>query len=1031
METVNKVMLRLMCALLLSGVVSLSVQGQQANLPTLTLGQTVERSLSVEEANQFQLQLSTGEFARVQIEPTDCPVIVLLQTSAGKPLFEVNRRSIPRGVLQIVANEAQALRVVVRVQPGQKETVSYRLTLTEKRVATDPECERFVAEVEAEAARRLAGEGKVASLRQALHHWQSVLVRWQKLGDRLQQGRAQNSIASCWNYLNQPAQARQAAEQSLALARAVSDRSGESYALGSISGSYLRTDLQQALNWGFQAISVARETGEQEELARLLYTLGIAYRRLGQPTKARDFYLEARQILQALGNRDREMTVVLALANIHNDLGEAEQALALYQAVREHSHAHNNQREEADALNNIAVIQQRLNRYEEAVQNYEASLALKRVIGYQQAEAVTLRNLALIYRSLQRITEARTALQQAMEIERQSGHQRGEMLTLNAVALLESELGNLTAAIESNTKALALAEELRARLTSADVRATFLSTTRPYYELQLDLFLRLHASEPAPQAKANYLAAAWQTLEQSRARSLLELLRESTDGLRRELAPDIAAKQALLRQQIETKENAINQLGNTKEAAETRTRLRRDESLLLAEYDQLEAQIHARDPRFANLMQAEIPALVQVQQVLLDDKTLLLEYALGAEHSWLLAVTCTGLQSFPLPPRKEIEQAARALYQLMETRAKPPIFRSITEAQQWREAQEQQFQKAARQLSKMVLAPVQDVLPNKRLLIVPDGALFYVPFAALPEPMAGGRWPVVRKKNSTPPSPATNSSKQTTTNRPPATDHRPPLIVNHEILTLPSASTLALLRHQWNGRSATAKVLAIFADPVFALNDERLTKVTSATRNYAAPNNADLARLPFARREAEALTALVAAPQRKLALDFAAQRAAVLNEDLRPFRYVHFATHGLLNNEHPELSALALSLVNQQGAPQDGYLRTMDVFNLKLNAELVVLSGCQTALGKEVNGEGLLGLTRGFMYAGARRVLASLWQVNDAATAELMQRFYQGMLGEQKLSPAAALRAAQIEMRRNPRWHSPYYWGAFSLQGEW
>jgi CHAT domain-containing protein len=969
------------------------------------------------ESHDYQVLLAAGEYVQVRVEPPDCPLVIALQEAAGKPLFDLNRRSSPRGILQIVANEAHAFRVVVRVQPGQKESVSYRLTLAESRTATEPERERFAAEVEAEEARRLVGEGKAAAMREALTRWQAVLARWQKLGDRLQQGRTQNSIASCWNSLNQPENARQAAEQSLALARAVADRSGEAYALGNVSGSYLRTDLQQALNWGFQAMAVARETDEQEELARLLYTLGLVYRRLGQPTKARDFYLEARQILQALGNQDREMTIVLALANIQGDLGEEEQALALSQTAREHFHARGRQREEADALNNIAVSQKRLNRYEEAVQNYEASLALKRVIGYQQTEALTLRNLALIYRALKRISEARTALQQAMEIERQFGHQRGEMLTLNAVASLESELGNLSAALESNTKALTLAEELRTVLTSPEVRATFLSTTRPFYELQLDLFLRLHASETAPQAKANYLAAAWQTLEQSRARSLWELLRESTDGLRRELAPDIAAKQAQLRQRIEAKETAINQLGSAKDAAETRTRLRRDESLLLAEYDQLEAQIRARAPRFASLTQTEIPSLAQVQQTLLDDKTLLLEYALGPERSWLLAVTRTSLHSFPLPPRSEIEQPARALYQLMATRAKPPIFRTITEAQRWREAQDQQFQQAAQQLSKMVLAPAQELLPNKRLLIVPEGALYYVPFAALSEPVGGSQLSVVSSKGKP--------------NRPPTTGHQPPLIVKHEILMLPSVSTLIALRREGGGRALAPKTLAIFADPVFAQNDERVTTTRAVTRDNAVAGSVALPRLPASRREAEALAALVAEPQKKVALDFAAQRAAVLNEVLSQYRYVHFATHGLLDNGHPELSALALSLVDRQGAALDGYLRTLDVFKLQLNADLVVLSGCQTALGKEVNGEGLLGLTRGFLYAGARRVVASLWQVNDAATAELMQQFYQGMLGEQKLSPAAALRAAQRKLQKDPRWQSPYYWAAFTLQGEW
>jgi CHAT domain-containing protein len=151
---------------------------------------------------------------------------------------------------------------------------------------------------------------------------------------------------------------------------------------------------------------------------------------------------------------------------------------------------------------------------------------------------------------------------------------------------------------------------------------------------------------------------------------------------------------------------------------------------------------------------------------------------------------------------------------------------------------------------------------------------------------------------------------------------------------------------------------------------------------------------------------------------------------LGQYRIVHFATHGLINSEHPELSGLVLSLIDENGKPQDGFLRMSEIFNLEMPADLVVLSACQTALGKEVKGEGLVGLTRGFMHAGAQRVVASLWQVDDLATAELMKHFYRGMLKE-NLRPAAALRVAQIELSKSPRWSSPYYWAGFVIQGEW
>jgi CHAT domain-containing protein len=186
--------------------------------------------------------------------------------------------------------------------------------------------------------------------------------------------------------------------------------------------------------------------------------------------------------------------------------------------------------------------------------------------------------------------------------------------------------------------------------------------------------------------------------------------------------------------------------------------------------------------------------------------------------------------------------------------------------------------------------------------------------------------------------------------------------------------------------------------------------------------------LRFSRQEAEGITALAPEEKSLKAIDFKANKPTATSVDLSQYRIVHFATHGLLNSQHPELSGIVLSLVDEQGQPQDGFLRLHEVYNLKLGADLVVLSACQTALGKEVKGEGLVGLTRGFMYAGAARVVASLWSVDDKATAELMKRFYQGVLGEGQ-RPVAALRAAQMAMWKAKK--APYYWAAFVLQGEW
>jgi CHAT domain-containing protein len=253
------------------------------------------------------------------------------------------------------------------------------------------------------------------------------------------------------------------------------------------------------------------------------------------------------------------------------------------------------------------------------------------------------------------------------------------------------------------------------------------------------------------------------------------------------------------------------------------------------------------------------------------------------------------------------------------------------------------------------------------------------------------------------------------------------------------------MRREMSERRRAAQTVAVLSDPVFHPEDPRVKRAKSSeekangdesktesdlVRSAKETGLTSFERLIHTRDEAEAIVALVPPEQGFKALDFAASRATVMNAGLDQYRIVHFATHGLLNSRRPELSGIVLSLVDEEGRAQEGFLRAYEIYNLKLNAELVVLSACSTALGKEIKNEGLAGLTRGFMYAGTPRVIASLWNVRDEATAELMKRFYRNLLIG-KSPPAAALREAQISMWREPRWAAPYYWAGFALQGEW
>jgi CHAT domain-containing protein len=445
----------------------------------------------------------------------------------------------------------------------------------------------------------------------------------------------------------------------------------------------------------------------------------------------------------------------------------------------------------------------------------------------------------------------------------------------------------------------------------------------------------------------------------------------------------------------------------------------------------------------------------RIQRELLDDGTLLLEYALGEERSHLFLVSPSSLQTFNLPPRAEIEARARRVYDLLSARA--PDSRGETPRQRQARIAEAdaELPRQAAELSQMILAPAAAQLGEKRLLIVAQGALQLIPFAALPEPRAEGRGDGdtrIRKGGET---------EREGVRSPVSPSPRPsaPLLVKHEIVNLPSASTLAALRRETAKRQPAPKTLAILADPIFEKGDERL-KLSDAQSKRATqpatdqPGQTDapqrprhlaraieafgeandefaFPRLTSTEWEAEQIAKLAPADQVFKALSFDANRQLASSGKLSDYRVVHFATHSFINAAHPDLSGIVLSLVDRRGQEQDGFLRLHEIYNLKLPADLVVLGGCRTGLGKEVKGEGLMSLTRGFMYAGAPRVIVSVWEVQDRPSATLMVKFYRYLLGPKRLSAAAALRAAQIEMSRDRQFATPYFWAGFTLQGEW
>lgn len=429
--------------------------------------------------------------------------------------------------------------------------------------------------------------------------------------------------------------------------------------------------------------------------------------------------------------------------------------------------------------------------------------------------------------------------------------------------------------------------------------------------------------------------------------------------------------------------------------------LEREQRSLLRDLDILQNDIRDRNPKYAAMTRPEPLSLSEIQErKLLDLDSLMLVYSLGEERSFLWYIPPRGpMKSYILPARSWIEDIARQVREAWSREGRPMAKNS----NRW-----------AASLSKILLGPVAKELGTKRLVVVADGALQYVPFAALSVP-----------------SEAVMSESEASASL---------LVREHEIVNLPSVSALGTLRRELGGRDRAERLIAVIADPIFSSNDPRVSQKGEKEGSRASAG--DLARaardagiegfepLPYTAREAQAIRLFVKEGQRFEALGFDASRATVMSGTLKEYRILHFATHGILDAKQPELSGLVLSLVDSEGHSQDGFLRSYEICDLDLHAELAVLSACQTGLGGEIRGEGLIGLTRSFMYAGVPRVVVSLWKVSDQGTAELMRRFYKGLFKE-GLAPSAALRCAQISMLSDRTLSDPYYWASFIFQGDW
>ncbi len=1019
-----------------------------AAVTDLAPGPPVPREMGGGQRHAYRIVLEAGEYLHLVVDQQGIDVVATLFSPEGERLIAFDGLTGSQGPERILwlAEGSGNYRLEVSALGENAEPGRYEVGIRELRAATDQDRKRVGAARAFAEGEELRRQDRSDSLHLAVSRFEKALALWEDLGDLPRQTEVLRQLGRVhWTKLDDMRKARDYYERALALAKALADarlQASTLHELGRIA--YRLGEMERARDHYEQALTLHRQLGDRPgEEAATSNNLGIVYRMLGEPGKALILYDRVLEHWREIGNRQEEAKVLHNRGICYRLLGKEQQALDdLSQALairqdlgllsgqastllgmgRIYRNREESQErvieffqralalaEETDdrwmqavTLTDVgSLVYETSEQQEQALKCLNRALTLARSLGDRRQEALILHNIGLHFSSRDKPRRALEYFRRALPLYEEIRYPAAEVKTLRLMASSERRLGNPVSARELIERALGRIEDLRTKPASQDLRSSYFATKQVFYDFYIDLLMELDALHPAAGHASEALAAS----ERARARSLIETLIESGADLRRGTDPALRTRERDLERRINSKELLRLQLLEIRPSDEQLATVGRELRSLLREYEKVRGQIRISSPHYAALTQPRPLSAAEIQRQVPDHETLLLEYDLGEERSFLWAVTPDSISSFVLPGRAVIENAARRAYELVtvsnrrETRAPTRI--------------------ALAALSEMLLDPVADLLGGKRLLIVSEGALQYIPFGALPIPRRterGGGFSDPRTSPSV------------------------PLIVEHEISNMPSASALAVLRRQVAGRRPAPGMVAVVADPVFQSHDPRLRKhqgpagkPPAESPSRAAAAVADLRRferLVFSRQEADTILRLVPAGKHFMALDFDANRETATSGALAGYRIVHFATHGDLNAEHPELSRLVLSLIDEEGRPQDGFLHAHEVYDLDLPADLVVLSGCQTALGKEIRGEGLVGLTQGFMYAGAARVVVTLWQVDDRATAELMARFYEHLL-ERELRPAAALREAQIAISREKPWRAPYYWAGFLLQGEW
>ena len=825
---------------------------------------------------------------------------------------------------------------------------------------------------------------------------------WQKAGNINEQ--ANTHLALGYNYLSKFDYLKSIREIELALEKWILVKNLRGQAIANIAkgGVYtLINKKQNALNAYLQAESIFPDEIDFFEKATLFNGLSTIYEDYGDWKTS----LKYRQKAIGLFKRDKNPLGILAtlpgLIKLNSLINDEEAMFDYYEQTLLLSKELGDNLFIAIAWQQIGDFYLKNNLLQKASVFYKKARTNLKKLGFKRDLALIISRLGEIHQKQNDFILAKKNFHLALKINKDIKNRFAESQNLFHLANIANKRGNLKEALHLINSSIEITESLYGEISDNTLRRIYLTNVFERYELLIHILMILHSKFP----NENYNKQALMINEKARARSLLETLRLANAKFPNNISSSLFEKEKTLRANLNLNINSLTGVLGEKIKGIRVSKIEKEITRLTLEYEQVKAEIRSTYKDTFLLKYPDAFDIRKFQNNILDENTILLEYALGQEKSYVWIVGKNETISYELPPRQVIEKYVFKLRKLILEQSiifgeSPKEYKSRLTANQI------EYQRVSEKLSDILLNNISNIIKGKKMIIVPDGVLYYLPFSILP---------VLKQENS---------SKDL-------------LLYNNEIAYQPSASALLFIDESQKNFAPTDKAI-IFADPIFSEKDQRIkqrtkTKEKSVNKSLLfdsiLSSAGNIYRLKATKNEANDISRIIGRSKTTTIFGENATRRKMLSLEMKDYKIIHLATHSILNKKKPEFSSIILSRFDKNGSEMNGLLSLDDIYNLNLSAELVVLSSCDSGAGREVKGEGVISLTQGFLQTGSKSVLSSLWKIEDKATAKLMKYFYEYLI-EENLPPAEALRKAKIKMREKSKYKSPLYWAGFTIQGE-